>query len=560
MLRSITVKNYILLEDSTIQFDDHFNTLTGETGAGKSILLGAISLLLGKRPPAHCIQSGKDEAIVSAEYSLEGESEPSQWLLERGFSLENEVVLRRICRREGRSSAYIQGQSVTLSELQTFSSLLFDLHSQHENQSLFLLPNQRRVLDGYAGLGDRLSDYEERYFQLKSLRQKREELKRKERETEEKRELYQFAVNEIEEMQLQEGEEEELESQISRLSSWHKRKESLTKLETPLLQSLSSLQEATGSLEELCLIDKKLTPERDRLLSLYYEMQDIVQSLPFEEANDVIREEDLQSQLDNLQQRGKVIQQLKKKYGDSIPEILAYKERVLSELKELARGDEESQQVIAEISRLEKEVGQIGDYLSVNRREAAVKLATPLTQRLSFLGMEGASFSIQVDEIKGESGNPAYTPSGKDRVEFLLSPHPGQPPLRLNEIASGGEISRVMLALKSLFADTHTDRTLIFDEIDTGVGGKIAVAVGSELKRLSKKNQIICITHLASIASQAQSHLRVVKERSQEKTIARIERIEGESRVQEIARMLSGESSEEHSLRHAQSLLNRGES
>ncbi len=556
MIEDLTVRDFALIDTVSIDFMPGFNVLTGETGAGKSILIGSLTFLFGGKAGTDIIRSGAEEARVSGSVFLNPSMRKARnWLAEKGIIPDNDrVMLRRTMRQNGKSGMWIQDLPVTRTELAEFTSILVDIHGQHDHQSLLKVDEHRRFLDSFAGIDDEVRSFSSLYLKLAGCRKSRDELNTSERERSVKKELLSFAIDEISSAKLVPGEENELESEEQKLSQHEK-------LSSCIVQACEFLANQEGIvplskrtraiMESAVAIDPGLASLESRIESAYYELEDISASL--RDYRDSLTFDP--SRLELVQERLSLIYRLKKKYGDSIPEILDYLDDAQKQLAQLDNWEINRTEIESQIIELEKEIYKAGSILSQKRRKAALELQIGVEAVLASLGMPGTTFRVHIDVPDESSAVRNSYPWGFDSVEFLISANPGEPVRPLARIASGGEMSRVMLALKTVLADADDSDTLIFDEIDTGIGGEVALAVGSHLRTLSQKKQILCITHLASIAARADNQIRIEKKTDGSKTSTSAEVVSGEVRVEEIARMLAGDGYSTASLLHARELL-----
>ncbi len=551
MLESLSIHNLALIEDLQIEFSEGFNVLSGETGAGKSIILGALGLLLGERVDSSVVRSGCDEASVSALFLIPKESEIHPWLGELQIELEDErLLLRRVVKMGGRSFVYIQSQLMRKADLNRIATALFDIHGQHQHQSLLYNESQRRVLDNYGGLNAQREALSRHFRQVEELKKERQELEQSLAQIQREADYLQFVADELVNSDLKEGEDDLLGDEIKLLSEFETISENLELAYTTLKGEggLSSLAIAMQAIEKAARGDTSLLESYERLDSIYVETQDLVATFRDRLSSITFSQE----RLDELQGRQAQLQRLKKKYGPTLSMVIAYRDEVVGKLSQSEGDDEALQKLTQKIATLEEELQGLGRKLSRRRKEVALELQKVVTERLVHLGMPHVNFTIAC-EAKELSGN------GADHIEFLFSANLGEPLRKLKDIISGGELSRVMLAIKSALAENDAIETLIFDEVDAGIGGAVAIAVGEQMGELAQSRQIIVITHIASIASQATQHFVVEKVISEGRTYTQITPIEGGERVREIARMLSGDGSEASALRHAEALLGGGE-
>lgn len=574
MLEDLTIKDFALIDYDYLEFKEGFTVLSGETGAGKSILIGALSFLLGGKAEVSQIRTGKKEASVCGTFVIKSEKvrdviteedealNSCEWLKMHGIEVENNrVLLRRFLKDTGKSSAWINDTPVTRNELSQFSSFLVDIHGQHEHQSLMKVLEHRKYLDARAGISGDVELFTNKYAELVSKRKELETYSMSDSERLRNLDRMTFAVKEISEAKLKKDEDVSLEEEQTRLVSYEKVysdiisiNQSMSNDEKSVVSLLKKIRRDASHLAEL---DKSVTDLDSRLESAFYELSDVADEFCNYE-NSLVFD---QNRLQQVEDRLSLIYNLKKKYASSInaplSEVFDYFENAQHYIEENGEGNNYKEKLEGEIKKLEKELLFSAEILSKKRKETAVILNNEVNEILSKLGMNGTKFEVSIKLKSGNNLQQNCGPYGKDDIEFMISANPGNPLLPLAKIASGGELSRVMLALKTIFAQTDSVETLIFDEIDTGIGGEVAVAVGLHLKNLAKKRQIFCITHLASIAVYADNQIKIEKTVSGEITSSNVHVIEGEERVSEIARMLSGDSDTQQSLEHARLLLSK---
>ncbi len=558
MLEELSVRNYALIEHAQLQFVDGFNVLTGETGAGKSILVGALSLLYGGKADTEAIRTGADEAVVSGVFVVEANPEAEVWLRERGIEPEDgRILVRRTVKRAGRGPIYLQSTPTTRAELAELSGMLLDLHGQHEYQSLLSEDQHRRLLDRYAGIEEQVLELQRRFQDMTAAKRRHEELVAAEQNRERERELLAFAVQEIEAAELRSGEEEELEQERRILSQHEKLFAHLEQTYNRLAEggggALLGAREARASLAAAAEIDSSLAEASQRLDSLFYDLEDLAGEVRGHHQKIEFTPERLEACEDRLA----LIHRLEKKYGATIEAVLRYADDAREKLALLENFDSEKASLAAEIAEHEKQVRALAQEVSAQRGAAAERLSGEILTVLQTLGMKNAQFEVRLTRRQSADGKPVCGPTGIDSVAFMIAPNTGEPLKPLRNIASGGEISRVMLAIKTILAGNDSISCLVFDEVDAGIGGEVAVAVGEHLQALARLKQVLCITHLATIAARADNHIRVEKRVEGERTVTRIGEISGEERKQEIARMLAGDREAEVSLSHAEDLLLR---
>ncbi|MCR4948291.1 MAG: DNA repair protein RecN [Treponema sp.] len=573
MLEDLTIKDFALIDSDYLEFTKGFTVLSGETGAGKSILIGALSFLLGGKADVQQIRAGKKEASVSGTFLISAslpvrkeiadDDEPRnalEWLFVHGIEIENDrVLLRRIIRDTGKNGAWINDTPVTRTDLAQFSSFLVDIHGQHEHQSLMKVSEHRKFLDARAGIVAEVDAFTKKYAELVAKRKTLAQYNMSDSERLRKLDMMTFAAQEITEAKLKVGEDTALEEEQARLSSFEKIYSDIDSIEQILSDGESGviglMKKIRRDSMHVTELDKSLSALDERIESSFYELSDIAQEISSYK-NSLVYDP---SRLATVEERLSLIYNLKKKYASSVnaplSEVFAYLDEAQKFIEENGDGNNRREALAAEIKALEKEVLTAAEKLSSARKATAAILEGEVDQILSKLGMKGTTFKVQLNQKAGSDVEQLCGPYGKDDIEFMISANPGNPPLPLAKIASGGELSRVMLALKTIFARTDLVETLVFDEIDTGIGGEVAVAVGAHMKNLAQNRQIFCITHLASIAVYADNQIKIEKSVSGEITSSNVYPVTGQARVAEIARMLSGDSDTAQSLEHARSLL-----
>lgn len=561
VLEDISIKDFVLIDALSLEFSKGLTVFSGETGAGKSILIGAISFLLGGKGGSELIRDGSQEAAVSGNLYISPHHEEAQeWLKERHIALdENRVLLRRIVRVGGKSASWIQGVQVTKTEVQELTSLLVDIHGQHEHQSLMRSSEHRKFLDAYAGIEKEVKDFTQVYSNLIEKRKDLHEANSSDADRKRKIDMLSFACEEIAALEIKANEEESLEEELSRLSQFEQVYETVQDMNSLLNEDENAMVALLKKIHVLAShvegVDKNLSNISQRLESAYYEISDISNEVSSYQQSLIFDP----SRLEEVQERLGQFFKLKKKYLSNLNEkadaLLLYLKDAEKELEKLENSVENKEALEKEIKVLEKKLYDAAVFLTHERQKASDAMAEKLMAILQDLGMKNTQFSVSLTEKESTEFIQKCGPYGKDNIEFLISANEGSVLRPLSKIASGGEISRVMLALKTIFSATDAIESLIFDEIDTGIGGEIAVSVGKHLKALSQKKQVFCITHLASIAVFADTHMRIEKKTDKGTTFTSVSPIFGEERVEEVARMLSGDVFSQASIEHARSLL-----
>ena len=563
MLKSLRIRNFAIVENLEVEFYSNLNVLTGATGAGKSIIIGALNLALGERASLEMIRTGAESAIVEAIFEIKLKSLIEKLLSELGIIYpENQLIIRRELSSKGVSRCFLNDRLVTLANLKIIGDQLADLHGQHEHQSLLNPEEHLRYLDNYAEAKDLLRRVSDSYYKLKKKLEDLEELKRIDKISKEKKELYQFQLKEILSANLSAGEEEELSSEKIILEN----AETLFQIASLIFHELYEKDESI--LERLSGLRKDLEKggEYDLRLKEHIEALNSA-TLQLDETSRFLQgyKDSLNfepERLEKIRERLNLINTLKKKYGQTVSEVLDYADKIKTELDKIENRDELIQKTDTEINDLKQILKKDALLLSSKRKEKGVELARKIKKELSFLGMEKCDFETKIfcreaeDGLLQLEGKRYYVDEkGLDQVEFYVSPNPGEEMKPLAKIASGGEISRIMLALKSVLAKSDQVPSMIFDEVDVGIGGEMAEAVGKRMKTLSANHQIICITHLQQIASQADYHFKVYKEVSKNRTITKIKLLSRDERIKEIARMMAGKKISDLTLEHAAEMI-----
>jgi DNA repair protein RecN (Recombination protein N) len=556
MLRELRIENLLLIERTELRFGPGLNAITGETGAGKTVLAHSLDLLMGGRPRSGIVRPGAEEAWVEGSFELpEGiRDDPELAELAERLPPGGDVVLaRRVAAGSGRSSAFIAGRSAAAADLRILGSRLLAFYGQHEHRKLTLAAAQGEILDGFAG-GPHLklrSAYRRSHSEVTALTRERDELAAREGARERDIDLLRFELGEIDEIAIEPGEQESLEGERDRLRHAEALREGAG---TALLAiaggeegggATALLAAAEGALGRNANVDPALDALSERVSASGVELGDIAAELrSYLEGieADPGRLEEVVARLDALDR-------LMRKHGGSIEAVLAHAEHCRSELAELERASERGGELSAALADAEKQRAKLAGQLSKSRAAAAPKLERKVAAELAALAMDGARLEVGLEPVAGGFG-----PAGQETVELRVATNPGMPIAPLSDAASGGELSRVMLALSGLGPAGDVE-TLVFDEIDAGVGGKVARRVGERLRDLGEGRQVVCITHLAQVASLASTHFRVEKEAGGAATVARVEAVSGDEQLAEIVRMLGADSGDEAASRHAKELL-----
>jgi len=531
MIKRLFIKNYALIDELSVEFNEGFTILTGETGAGKSIIIDALGLALGGRAYTGMIREGYDFALVEAAFS-DGDGK-------------GETIIRREIMRDGRSRILINSDKSTLKALRDLTANLVDIHGQHEHQRLLNPSSHLEFLDTFAGLGDIVNLYADKLKEYKQIKKRLETIIEDEKERERRKDLLRFQIDEIEKAGLTEGEDAQLEEERAFLRNGEKIAKLSDEAKSILLEEdlTGRISKLTSILEQLSQLDTSLGETASQSREAFYIINEIdttteryISNLDFNP-----------SRLEEVEARLSQISLMKKKYGETIEDILSYLSSSKEELSNLEAEGESKETLEEQLNQLREEVLKIALDISSGRREALPVLEKAVKQELSELGMDGTVFVVSIEYNEGDDAfvsdiNVGFTSNGIDRATFLISTNPGESAKPLVMVASGGELARVMLALRSMLADVDETPTLIFDEVDVGLGGRSAVQVATRLRRLGRTRQVITISHLPQIATFAHHHLKVDKVKKGKRATTVVRSVEGDERVNEIARMLSGES------------------
>ena len=531
MLSEIHIQNFALIDRLSVKLGPGLNVLTGETGAGKSIIIDAIGAILGERAEADQVRSGTERASVDACFRLEGQPVDDEVVpVEDGL-----LVISREINRTGRSQARINGRPATLGMVRDVARGVVDIHGQHEHQSLLSVERHVRILDHWVGdaASSLLQQIRAKHRAWTELRRERDRLLTDERARSRQMDLLCFQVDEIDAAKLAPGEEEQLQADRLRLASAEKlaaaAAEAASLLSDDETSAIANLSVAAARLREVVRIDPSLARILEAAEGALYQLEDAAREL------EAYREgiEFNPHRLNQVEERLDLLRTLKRKYGDTIEEILAYRDRAEAELLEIECSEERAQQLEADLRAAEEELAALCSEMSALRHRNAAPFAAAVMHQLADLGMEKTSFKVDI--------RPApMGPDGADAVEFLLSANPGEPLKPLARVASGGEMSRIMLALKTVMAQTDRIPVMIFDEIDVGVGGATGTVLAHKLRALAQTSQVLCVTHLPQIAAAADGHYSVRKEEADGRTHVVVERLGEQERLGELARMLGG--------------------
>ncbi|MDD2553261.1 MAG: DNA repair protein RecN [Desulfotomaculaceae bacterium] len=556
MLLSIFIKNFGIIDQLNIDFQDGFNVLTGETGSGKSIIIDALQAALGGRTSAGQIRTGAKKALIQATFAIGGIKELALLLEEMGFDdLEDEIiVMTREITRTGKNLCRINGQTVTLGYYRKIGGSLADMHMQPETNSLLSQEKQRQLLDRFAGEKAlaALAQVNLLYTRWRDARNNFEKLTAAAGDRARRIDLLRYQIEDIQQANLATGEDIALEDEKIILSNAEKIITLVTEAYTMLYEgkgsqysALDLLSRTLENLRSLVSLDRRNEPLLVSLENIFYQAEDTARELArYRDGMDFSP-----SRLEAVEERLEQIKKLKKKYGGTIPAIYDYLEAVQKELALLENMEQSLEKFLQELTGIESEYNKAAGILGAARRKAAKELEVAVQQELLYLEMGRVEFKVTFSDVDGPVRD------GLERLAFMISTNPGEPLKPLSKIASGGELTRIMLALKALLADADGVPVLVFDEADTGIGGRALQAVAEKMLQLGRNHQVICITHSAQVACLGQAHYRIVKEYDGARTTTRAEQLNPEERLEELARMLDGSEVTEITLRHARQML-----
>lgn len=552
MLTNLSIKNIAVIDALEVELDGGLNVLTGETGAGKSIIIDSINMILGERASKELVRYGTEKASVQAVFDINARAR--ELLEENDIDCEDdEIIIRRTLTSEGKSTARINGAAVTLSLLREIADCLINIHGQHDNQALLTPSKHMLFLDGYGKTDAELEAYRAVYKRCREIRRELKSLETDEREKMQRIDLLEYQIKEITSASLTDGEEEEL----LKLREMCRNAERISSSVNEAYANLYDNGDAPSAYDGLSIAADALSGVADlsdELRGVYEAVQNAMYSIEdsAHELSSFAGTIDFDEEtLDETEERLDLISKLKRKYGRTIPEINAFGARAREELDKINMSGELAEKLRGELSAAQKELAAAAERLSKKRAAAAETLEGKIEAALHELNMDKSKFRVVV-EPAGE-----YRENGADRTEFMISTNPGEPLKPLVKIASGGELSRVMLAIKSILAETDSVDTLIFDEIDTGVSGATALKIANKLALIGKTKQVICITHLPQLTAAADSHYLIEKNTDGEMASTTLKRLSPEERVTELARIIDGGDITETAINHAKELLGR---
>jgi len=553
MLQELNIKNLALIENLQLQFNQGFTTLTGETGAGKSILLDALGLTLGERADSSLVRHNTPKADVTALFELTELPHVLTWLEDQELEDETQCYLRRTVTAEGRSKAYINGYPVAANQLKTLGAMLIDIHGQHEHQNLLSQNKQIDLLDAYAHHPKLLEQTKSSYKHWQNIKKQLQQLVDEQADLQSRLELLNFQKNEFDEVKPQEGEFESLSEEQGQLSHASEIKNACEKAYAALEDeqgAVDALNSAVHALESIIEYSPNLQPLIEQLNSSLIEVQEASSEIHRHSEHVELDPQQLQQVEDRLS----ALFGLAKKYNIDVEQLVEKHQQIAEELQRLENSEESLEQLKAEVSAAEQNYQQQAKLLRQSREKAAQTLSQIVTQGMQTLGMENGQFEIEVSETETPASN------GIDKVLFKVTANKGQPLQPLSKVASGGELSRISLAIQVATSEVASLPTMIFDEVDVGIGGGIAEVVGEKMQTLGQNKQILSITHLPQVASHGHNHLFIQKQTHGDVTTTQVIQLGDEERIEELARMLGGRDLTEQTRMHAQEMLQTAQS
>lgn len=554
MLSNLYIENIAVIEKTSIDFKKGLNVMTGETGAGKSIVIDSINAVLGNRTSKELIRTGASSAFVSAEFTNLSEKAIAV-IDEAGFELEDgELLIQREISTTGKNKCRINGRPATVSTLKEIGVQLINIHGQHESYELMSPELHISYIDKLAGLESEIEAYQEVYKKYKKLSAELKKATVDESERERKIDLLKYQIDELEDADLRDGEYEELKEQKAVLQNSEKIIEAIMSSRALMNGDeessgvLENLQEINSQLSDISEYMSEVEPINSRIESAIYELEDCLSELTG--LTDLVDTDG--GSLDSIEERLDLIYTLGKKYGSTIKEMLDFLDKAKKEFNALVMYDENREALIKGCDKAYKEAEKLAKALSEKRRATSSEFADKVCEEMAFLDMPNVKLVVVQEKCELNS-------LGCDNIEFLISTNPGEPPKPISKIASGGELSRMMLAVKNVLSDKDDIDTLIFDEVDTGISGSAAQKVGLKLREVSKSRQVLCVTHLAQIAAMGNSHFKISKSVRDEKTFTKVEELDHEGRKQELARIIGGTEMTKASLDYAEEMLRAGE-
>ncbi|PYZ98568.1 DNA repair protein RecN [Alteribacter lacisalsi] len=558
MLVELSIRNFAIIDHVTVPFEEGLTVLTGETGAGKSIIIDAIGLLIGGRGSVEFVRHGSKRAEIEGLFSLENHDEIEPLLTDIGIGLSDDsmVVIRREISKQGKSICRVNGKLVTLASLRQVGQLLVDIHGQHEHQQLLQVDRHLFLLDRFAGehLNSAKEEYSTLYSRLLKTKKQYRQLSENEQQTAQRLDLIRYQLNEIESARLRPDEDEELTAEKQKLSNSEQLYQRVHDSHQALYgenQGLEWIMVAVNQMEEATELDPALKEVKETITNCYYlleessfTLRDYVENIEFNP-----------ERLNDIESRLSEILSLRRKYGENVNAVLEHASKIEEEVETLENKDEHLQKWASDLEAIEKDLAVEARHLTELRRKQAKKLTQDIQRELKALYMEKTRFEVAFHDHE----SPSFTKDGTDDVEFMVATNQGEPLKPLVKVASGGEISRIILALKTILASHEGVTSLIFDEVDTGVSGRVAQAIAQKIHHISTGSQVLCITHLPQVAAMADSHLFIAKGERDGRVTTEVTPLSEKEKVEEIGRMISGVEMTELTRKHAEELIEQAD-
>lgn len=552
MITELSIQNFAIIDDISITFHDGLTVLTGETGAGKSIIIDAVQLLTGGRGSVEYVRHGAQKAVISGLFSLEGQD--TIYSLADSYDItidDNMLILERTITKQGKSVCRVNGKIVTLTVLREFGQSVVNIHSQHDSIQLMDRRTHLPLLDLYhaPAINTYMMKYSTLYEEYLSLQKQYDELNYNEQEIAHRLDLLQFQLNELQQANIQENELELLTKERNQLQNFERIYQSVHNAYMALYgeqKGLEWVDIAQSALQDAKDVHPFISKKSEELTSIYYQLEEIHGALR-DYADELQYDE---ARLNQIEARLDELTRLSTKYGSSVEEMIAYKAQITKEINEIEHKDTHLVKLETEIKKVKTEAIQVGEKLHDARQEAAKQLERDITAELSDLYLENATFAVHFEPMSDELYD-----DGLDKITFQLATNRGEPLKDIHKVASGGELSRVMLALKKIFAKHDNINTVIFDEIDTGVSGRVAQSIAEKMFEISSTTQVLCITHLPQVAAMADQHLLIEKEEATNRTTTRIKELTDKAKINELGKMITGTKLTETAIEHSEELL-----
>jgi len=552
VLTSLQIRDFAIVDQISVEFEPGMTVLTGETGAGKSILVDAVGLVLGERGGSQLVRSGAKRAEFSAEFNIAALADVQGWLEAQALDEDDACLLRRVISADGRSRAFINGNAVTMQQLKSLGELLLDIHGQHFHQSLGRRPIQRDLLDHFGDLLDKRGETEAAFVKWQSLQERLGHLQAADADRASRLDLLEFQLRELDALDVQEGESQDLQIERQKLGNSGRLADGVSAAlgnlsDNDVANANTLLAEALRSVESLLEFDSELDPVRELLESATIQIGEATDTL--QRYGDSIDMDP--ARRDWIEERLDAMQSIARKHRAAVEDLRSLTDKLRVEHDELSHAEERGRELEQQVAEASAAYRNFAEALSGDRKKAATAFSAAVTDAMASLGMPGGVFEVSVAMLPNDEARHW----GIDEIEFLISANPGQPPMPLSRVASGGELSRMSLAIQVIASDGSEIPTMVFDEVDSGVGGRVAEMVGRRLQELGATRQVLCVTHLPQVASLANQHFRISKVTDGKATRTGVAVLGKEERIEELARMLGGVEITQKTIDHAAEML-----